>query len=80
MNNFKENILYTIDSAKKKLKEDISGFLTESHNLMFQIFDNLRDLSNTLSSDKSKIVAISTYYLNNTESSYYEIIQKQKIF
>ena len=78
MNNFKENILYTIDSAKKKLKEDISGFLTESHNLMFQIFDNLRDLSNTLSSDKSKIVAISTYYLNNTESSYYEIIQKAK--
>ena len=78
MNNFANNILYIIDDAKKKLKENISSFLTNSHNLMFKLFEQLTDLSNALSTDKSKIVGISTYYLNNTDSSYNDIIQKAK--
>ena len=78
MNDLGTNLLYTIDKAKKKLKEDISKFLADSHNLLFKLFDNLSELSNVLSSDKSKIVGMSTYYLNNTDSSYYEIIQQAK--
>ena len=78
MNNLADNILYIIDDTKKKLKENISSFLTNSHNLMFKLFEQLTDLSNALSTDKSKIVGISTYYLNNTDSSYNDIIQKAK--
>ena len=78
MNDLADNLLYTIDSSKKKLKENISTFLTDSHNLMYKLFEHLTELSEILSSDKSKIVGISTYYLNNTDSSYYEIIQKAK--
>ena len=43
-----------------------------------KVINNLTELSNVLSSDKSRIVEISTYYLNGTDTSYYEIIQNVK--
>jgi len=60
------------------LKNDVSTFLANSHNLMFKLFDNLSELSEALSTNENKIVGISSYYLNNTDTSYYEIIQEAK--
>ena len=80
-NSFEEletNLLYIIDDAKKKLKNDVSSFLTKSHNLIFQIFSNLTELSEAFSSDKSKIVEIASFYLNDTDTSYYDILKNVK--
>ena len=73
-----DNLLYTINDPRKKLEENVSKFLTDSHNLLFKIFNNLTELSEALSTDNSKIVGIAAYYLNNTDVSYYEIIQSAK--
>ena len=75
MNELSTNLLYTINTAKERLKKDVSDFLTESHNLMYKLFNKLTEASNVLSSDKSKIAEISSYYLNNTDESYYELIK-----
>ena len=75
MNELSTNLLYTINTAKEILKKDVSDFLTESHNLMYKLFNKLTEASNVLSSDKSKMAEISSYYLNNTDESYYEFIQ-----
>ena len=69
----KDNLLYEIDSAKKTLKNDVTKFLQDSHNLMFELFNKLTDLTNTLSGDKSRIAEISSYYLNYTVDSFYNI-------
>ena len=75
MNELSTNLLYTINNAKEKLKNDVTNFLAESHDLIFKLVNKINDLTNLLESDKSKIVEISTYYLNNTDTSYYELIQ-----
>jgi len=72
------NLLYIIDDEKKILKNDVSNFLTNSHNLIHNLFNNLTELSDALSSDKSKIVEIASFYLNDTDTSYYEILKKVK--
>ena len=74
MNELSTNLLYTINTAKERLKKDVSDFLTESHNLMYTLFNKLTDVSNALSSDKSKLAEISSYYLNNTDEAYYDLI------
>ena len=78
MTDLKDNLLYTINNQRKKLEQDISIFLSDSHNLLFKIFNNITELSDALSSTNSKIVGIAAYYLNNTDVSYYEIIQSAK--
>ena len=78
INDIYNNIFYTINEAKQKLSNDVTNFLADSHNIMFKLINNLTELSNVLSSDKSRIVEISTYYLNGTDTSYYEIIQNVK--
>ena len=45
---------------------------------MFKLVNNLTELTNALSSDKSKFVEIASFYLNNTDTSYYDIIQNVK--
>jgi len=70
------NLLYIIDDTKKILKNDVINFLTNSHNLIHNLFNNLTELSDALSSDKSKIVEIASFYLNDTDTSYYEILKK----
>ena len=69
---------YIIDEMRKKLKEDISKFLLDSHELLYNIFKNLTELTNSLSSEKNKIAEISSYYLNNTDTSYVNIIKQAK--
>jgi len=75
MKDLEDNLIYNIDKTKNKFKDDISSFLTESHNLIYKLFNNLAEVSDALSSDKSKIVSISSYYLNNTDIPYYKLIQ-----
>ena len=78
MKDLGDNLLYNIDKAKNKFKEDISSFLIASHNLIYKIFNSLVEASDALSSDKTKIVSISSYYLNDTDNSYYKLIQNAK--
>ena len=60
------------------MKNDVSTFLKDSHNLLFKLFNNLEELTELLSSNSNKLVEIQSYYLNNTDTSYYEHIQKAK--
>ena len=61
---------YKIDDMRNLFKNTILSFLTTSHNLLSKIYSNLNEVNNILSSKKSKIVEISTYYLNHTDTSY----------
>ena len=72
------DVPYLIDNMKQKLKEDVSTFLTDSHEMLYNIFKNLTEATNSLSSTKSKIAEISSYYLNDTDTSYVDIIQQAK--
>ena len=74
MKDLKDNILYTIDNARNKLENDVSTFLTNSHNFMFKLFGNLSELTEALSTNQNKIAEIQSYYLNYTDTSYYEIM------
>ena len=68
------DIPYKIYDMKTLFEESISSFLSESHNLLYKIFNNLTEVTNILTSKKSKIEEISTYYLNHTDTSYISII------
>ena len=72
------DISYTINDYRNILKQALSSFLTESHQLLYYIFSNLTEATNLLSSKKSKIAEIYSYYLNNTDTSFVDIIQKVK--
>ena len=52
--------------------------MSASHELLFNIFKNLTETTNSLSSKKSKIAELSSYYLNDTDTSYVNIIQQAK--
>ena len=60
----------------KILNKNIYDYISESHNIIYEIFCNLRELSSSLSSPKSKLTEISTYYLNHTSTSYATTIKK----
>ena len=62
----------------KILNKNIYDYISESHNIIYELFCNLRELSSSLSSSKSKITEISTYYLNHTSTSYVNTIEKAK--
>ena len=71
-----DDIAYTTHDIKNELKDYISSFLTDSHNHLNNLFNKLKEVTNSLSSTKSRIAEISSYYLNNTDTSYYDIIKK----
>ena len=75
-NEINNDISYTINDYKNNLKQSLSSFLSESHQLLYYIFANLTETTKLLSSKKSKIAEISSYYLNNTDTSFVDIIQK----
>ena len=58
------------------LHDDIYEFTRDSHNLLFELFNNLKKLSESLNSQKSKLTEIASYYLKNTTSSYIEIVKE----
>ena len=78
LNGLNIDVPYLIDDMKEIFKEDISTFLLKSHELLYNIFKNLTETTNSLSSKKSKIAEISSFYLNHTDTSYFEIIQQAK--
>ena len=69
-NGIKQNI--------KILNQNIYTYIEESRNIIIGLFNNLRELSSSLSSSKSKLTEISTYYLNHTSTSYISTIEKAK--
>ena len=80
-----KNNLYTIienignvefKNRVKVLNNDIYSYIRESHIKLQRIFENLKTLGKTLSSEKSKLTEISTYYMNYTSSSYSNIIEE----
>ena len=63
----------------KILNQNIYDYIEESRKIINGLFNNLSELNTVLSSPKSKLTKISTYYLNNTSTSYISIIEKAKI-
>ena len=74
MNELGNNIEEIMNETMIKLNDDIYLFLSDSHNLINHLFNNITELSNILSSEENKIVEISSYYLNEKNTSYYELI------
>ena len=78
LNQIYMDIDYIIDSKKMFFKKKISSFLSDSHKYLLNIFSNLTEATNLLSSSYSKIAEVSSYYLNDTDTSYSDIIIKVK--
>ena len=60
----------------EKLGDNIYNYIKQSHILIKKIFDNLKELGNTLNSKNNKITEVTTYYLNHTSSSYINTIKE----
>ena len=60
----------------KVLNNDINNYIQNSHILVNNIYKNLQNLSQSLNSSKSKFTEISTYFLNNTPSSFIDTINE----
>ena len=78
LNNLKNDIENVVNNSRVKFEDNISSFLEESEHLLNYIFKNLTEVVNSLSSTNNKIVEISSYYSNCTDTSYSDIIQKSK--
>ena len=78
----KLDVLYTeIDNGSLKnhlsiLNKNIYDFIKDSHRIINKIFNNLKELGSKLNSPKNKITEISTYYLNYTSTSYFNVIKE----
>ena len=78
-----DNLLTIIKNGGMKskfsiLNTEIYSFLSTSHTLMDNVFQNVRSLSNSLRSKKSLLTEISTYYLNNTPNSFNTDVSKDR--
>ena len=74
-------LLNEIKNGDKKmniLNNNIYDYNRNSHNLIYELFGNLNNLSESLNSDKSKLTEISIYYLNHTFNSYIKIIKESE--
>ena len=60
------------------LNNYIFNFISHSHSLIKDIFDNLKELGRILKSVKNKLTEITTYYLNYTSSSYVDTVHEAK--
>ncbi len=62
----------------KILNQNIYDYIDESRKIIISLFSNLNELSLSLSAPKNKLTEISSYYLNNTPTSYVSTIEKAK--
>jgi len=60
------------------LNKNIYDYIDKSRKIIISLFENLNELSISLSSPKNKLTEISTYYLNSTPTSYVSTIEKAK--
>ena len=67
-----------IKNTADNLGDAVYNYIKQSHILIKKIFDNLKELGNTLNSKNNKITEITTYYLNHTSSSYINTIKDAK--
>jgi hypothetical protein len=73
---FDDDLSFSINGYKKKLKDDISSFLSNEHDLIFELFNNLKELNNLITSKKGKISIIASFYETNNEySSFINIVK-----
>ena len=80
MNELSTNYIYIINNAREILKNEVNNYIKDTHDLIFNLFDKLSEVTDVLSSEKSKIADVASYYLNNTNISYYDqIINATKI-
>ena len=71
----RDDLSNPINEYKIKLKDDISSFLSNEHDLMSKLFNNLKDL-NTLMSKKNRIANIASFYeANDTNTFFMNIIK-----
>ena len=67
-----------IKSNVETIENNINTFLDEINNKIRTMLNNLECLSNILINKNNTFTVITNYYLNNTSSSYVNIIQKMK--
>ena len=75
LNNIKSG---NIKTNAEIFENDIYSYINEIHEIINEMLDNLATLSNTLLTKNNTFTIITNYYLNNTSSSYVNIIQKMK--
>ena len=68
------NIKYNADI----LSNNIYDYIDELHDIIRKMLNNLGTLSNVLLTKNNTFTQITNYYLNNTSSSYVNIIEKMK--
>ena len=61
------------------LSDNIYNYLNELHELIRKILNNLGILSNVLVTKNNTFTGITNYYLNNTSSSYVNLIKNTKV-
>ena len=71
-----ENLSLPLNYTKTKLNEDISSFLSDEHNLINKLFNNLEELNNLLTSKKSKLAIIASFYESNSPNTAFMNIAK----
>ena len=60
------------------LNKEIYNYIDEMNELIVEMFNNLKNLTNTLITKNNTFTAITNYYLNDTSTSYVNIIKKMK--
>ena len=66
-------------SLKKNIRvlnDYLYQFIKQSHILVNNLSNNLKELGNLIQSPKQAIASISAYYMNNTSTSYINVIQE----
>ena len=75
---YNEILISNLREYGTNLNNHIFNFISHSHSLIKNIFDNLKELGKILKSVKNKLTEITTYYLNYTSSSYVDIVNEAK--
>ena len=68
------NVKYHLDT----LSDDVYSFIDELHDLITKMLNNFKTLNNILITKNNTFTEITNYYLNNTSSSYVNLIGKIK--
>ena len=67
-----------IKQNAEKLSYDVYSYIEQIHQMIRKMLTNLENLSNIIITKNNTFTAITNYYLNNTSSSYINIIQMIK--